>query len=55
MESLIEVTEEGIVVVRTSADPDVITALHVHAAEVSDMADRGMQAVHDAMARRADN
>ena len=55
MESLIEVTEEGIVVVRTSADPDVITALHVHAAEVSDMADRGMQAVHDAMARRVDN
>ena len=55
MESLIEVTEEGIVVVRTSADPDVVAALHVHAAEVSDMADRGMQAVHDAMARRVDN
>lgn len=55
MESLIEVTEEGIVVVRTSADPDVVTALHVHAAEVSDMADRGMQAVHDAMAQSADH
>ena len=55
MESLIEVTEEGIVVVRTSADPDVVAALHVHAAEVSDMADRGMQAVHDAVARRVDN
>ena len=55
MQSQIDVTEEGIVVVRTSTDPDVVAALHVHAAEVSDMADRGMQAVHDAMARRADN
>ena len=48
-------TEEGIVVVRTSTDLDVVAALHIHAAEVSDMADRGMQAVHDAMAQRADN
>ena len=55
MQSQIEVTEEGIVVVRTSTDPDVVAALHIHAAEVSDMADRGMQAVHDAMAQRADN
>jgi hypothetical protein len=55
MQSEIDVTEEGIVVVRTSTDPGVVAALHVHAAEVSDMADRGMQAVHDAMARRADN
>lgn len=55
MQSQIDVTEEGIVVVRTSANPDVVKALHVHAAEVSDMADRGMQAVHDAMAQRAKN
>jgi hypothetical protein len=55
MESQIDVTEEGIVVVRTSTDPDVVAALHIHAAEVSDMADRGMQAVHDAMAQRAGN
>jgi hypothetical protein len=55
MQSQIDVTDEGIVVVRTSTDPDVIGALHVHAAEVSGMADRGMQAVHDAMARRANN
>ena len=27
-------------------------ALQFHAAEVSDMVDRGMQAVHDAMAQR---
>lgn len=55
MQSQIDVTEDGIVVVRTSSDPDVVAALHVHAAEVSAMADRGMQAVHDAMAQRATN
>ncbi len=55
MKSEIEVTEEGIVVVRTSANPDVVAGLHIHAAEVSDMAERGMQAVHDAMMRRAEN
>jgi hypothetical protein len=49
----IQVTDEGIVVVQTATDPEVITALHVHAAEVSDMAARGMAAVHDNMAERA--
>lgn len=48
----IEVTDEGIVVTQTSDDPEMVTALQVHAAEVSDMADRGMQAVHEAMMRR---
>jgi hypothetical protein len=55
MQSQIDVTEEGIVVVRTSTDPEVVAALHTHATEVPDMADRGMQAVHDAMAQRAGN
>ncbi|AXI48984.1 hypothetical protein C1J03_18840 [Sulfitobacter sp. SK012] len=55
MQSQIEVTEEGIVVVRTSADPDVVAGLHTHAAEVTDMAERGMQAVHDAMTQRVGN
>ncbi|MAM63021.1 MAG: hypothetical protein CMH11_16170 [Maritimibacter sp.] len=45
----IEVTEAGIVVVQTSDDPDLVAALHTHAAEVSDMAERGMQAVHERM------
>lgn len=45
----IELTEAGIVVVQTSDDPEMVTALHVHAAEVSDMAARGMQAVHEKM------
>jgi hypothetical protein len=47
--SEIDVTDEGIVVVQTSNDPEVVTALQTHAAEVSDMAARGMQAVHDMM------
>ena len=55
MQSQIDVPEEGIVVVRTSTNPEVVAALHTHAAEVSDMAERGMQAVHDAMAQRAGN
>ncbi len=51
----IEVAEDGIVVVQTSDDPELIKALQVHAAEVSDMADRGMQAVHEMMMQRAGN
>jgi hypothetical protein len=48
----IEITEEGIVVVQTSDDPAVVEALQTHAAEVTDMADRGMQAVHEMMMNR---
>ena len=50
-----EIVENGIVVVQTSEDPDLVKALHVHAAEVSDMASRGMQAVHEMMMQRASN
>ena len=35
------------------ADPDVVAALQRHADEVSDMAARGMQAVHEMMMQRA--
>ncbi len=45
----VEVTDEGIVVTQTSEDPELVAALHTHAAEVSDMAERGMQAVHERM------
>lgn len=51
----IEVTDAGIVVVQTSDDPDVVAALQLHAAEVSDMAARGMHAVHERMMRQAGN
>lgn len=49
----IDVTDTGIVVRQTSTDPDVVAALHLHANEVSDMAARGMQAVHEMMMKRA--
>ncbi|ALI56035.1 hypothetical protein [Celeribacter marinus] len=45
----IEVTDAGIVVTQTADDPDLIEALHTHAAEVSDMASRGMMSVHERM------
>ena len=48
----IEMTEIGVAVVQTSDDPDVVAALQTHAAEVSDLVERGMQAAHDAMAAR---
>jgi hypothetical protein len=51
----ISTTDAGIVVFQTSNDPEVVAALHTHAAEVSDMVDRGMQAVHEAMMKRAGN
>ena len=53
--SEIDMTDEGIVVVQTSDDPEIVAALHKHAAEVSAMAERGMQAVHEMMMQRASN
>ena len=51
----VEVTDDGVVVEQVSHDPEVVEALQVHAGEVSDMADRGMMAVHEMMMRRAGN
>ena len=47
-----DVIDDGIIVVQTSDDPEVIAALHLHAAEVTAMAERGMDAVHDMMMNR---
>ena len=49
IETEIELTDEGIVVIQTSQDPELIAALQEHAAEVTDLADRGMAAVHERM------
>jgi len=49
IESEIELTDEGIVVTQTSQDTELVAALQKHAAEVTDMADRGMEAVHEKM------
>ena len=49
IETQIDMTDAGIVVVQTSDDPEMVALLQKHAAEVTDMADRGMQAVHERM------
>jgi hypothetical protein len=46
----VSVEDEGLVVIQTSDNPEVVAALQEHAAEVTAMADRGMQAVHEMMA-----
>lgn len=45
----IEITDTGVKVIQTSANADVVKLLQKHADEVSDMAKRGMEAVHDRM------
>ena len=43
------VEDEGLVVIQTSDNPEVVAAMQLHAAEVTAMADRGMAAVHEMM------
>jgi hypothetical protein len=45
----VEMSDKGVVVTQTSTDPMVVQLLQTHAAEVSDMSARGMQAVHQRM------
>lgn len=49
IKTTIEMTAKGVVVVQTSDDAQVVKLLKTHAGEVSDMAARGMQAVHERM------
>jgi len=49
IETEIELTDEGIVVIQTSEDPELTAALQEHAAELTELADRGMAAVHEKM------
>jgi len=49
IETKIEMTEKGITVTQTSSNPKVVQLLQTHAAEVSDMSKRGMEAVHERM------
>ncbi|NNE78873.1 MAG: hypothetical protein HKN18_01250 [Silicimonas sp.] len=55
IETEIEVTDAGIVVLQTSDSPELVEALQIHAAEVSAMAEQGMHAVHQMMMQRAQN
>lgn len=47
--SAYEVTEKGVIVVQTSTDAETVKALQQHAAEVTDLANRGMTAAHEGM------
>lgn len=49
VKSTYEEIEKGVVVVQTSTDASTIKALQEHAAEVSDLVQRGMVALHEAM------
>jgi hypothetical protein len=51
IKSTYEVIEKGVVVVQTSTDPTTVKALQDHAAEVSELAQLGMVAAHEAMMR----
>ena len=51
IETEIELTETGVAVIQTSDNPEVVRLLQTHAAEVSDMAMRGMLAVHERMSK----
>ena len=51
IETEIEVTDTGVNVFQTSSNPEVVKLLQTHAAEVSDMSERGMAAVHDRMSQ----
>jgi hypothetical protein len=46
-----DTTPRGIVVVQTSSDSATVAALQQHAAEVSDLVQRGMTAMHEGMMR----
>lgn len=48
----IDVTEAGLVITQTAKTPEMIAALHSHAAEVTAMTERGMAAVHEMMMRQ---
>jgi hypothetical protein len=47
-----ELTANGVVVVQTSEDPQMVVALQEHASQVSDFVAEGMAALHTAMMRR---
>ena len=49
IETNVEITNRGVQVIQTSSNRDVVALLQQHAAEVSDMSERGMRAVHERM------
>lgn len=52
IDTVLEPTPTGIVVIQTSSDPTTVVALQTHAAEVTEMVNHGMRAVRGAMMMR---
>jgi len=53
VETKVETTEKGMVVVQTSTDPETVAALQQHASEVTDFVKDGMAAMRTAMMKNA--
>ena len=49
VQTSIQTTGNGVIVVQTSTDPETVAALQTHASEVSDLVKGGMAAMHAAM------
>ena len=49
VQTSVETTANGAIVVQTSDDPRVVAELQEHAAQVTDFAEQGMEALHTAM------
>ncbi len=49
IQTSVETTEKGVVVVQTSDNPKAVAELQEHAAQVTDFAEQGMRALHTAM------
>ena len=49
IETSVEVTDHDVHVIQTSSISEVVALLQQHAAEVSEMSERGMRAVHERM------
>ena len=47
-----EITDYGIAIIQTATDPKVVAALQEYALEVSDLAERSMEAVHEQMIKQ---
>ena len=55
IETELEITDKGIIVIQTSTNKKVVQLLQKHADEVSDMSQRGMVAVHERMMKNYKN
>lgn len=51
--TVVEMTELGVKIIQTPSNPKVVRLLQTHPAEVNDMANRVMEAVHERMADKS--